>query len=52
MKTIAIPANASRDRRDILIARILRHIARVQRKVARMQANEAGQDAGQKEPAC
>ena len=38
MKTITIPAAATRNQRDVLIARVIRHLARIQRKVERMQA--------------
>jgi hypothetical protein len=44
MKTITIPAHASREQRDVLIARILRQIMRVQKTVARIQADDTARE--------
>jgi hypothetical protein len=52
MKTITIPANASRDQRDVLIARIIRQITRVQRRIARIQADDMRRDDDGKRPTC
>jgi len=52
MKTITIPAAATRDQRDVLIARTLRHLARIQRKVERMQAADEPSKRPQAKPAC
>lgn len=52
MKTITIPANASRDQRDVLIARVIRQITRVQRRIARIQADDMRRDDDGKRPTC
>jgi hypothetical protein len=52
MKTITIPATATREQRDVLIARTLLHLARIQRKVARMRAADEQGKKHQAKPAC
>ena len=52
MKTITIPATATRDQRDVLIARTIRHLARIQRKVERMQAADEQRADKQAKPTC
>ena len=50
MKTITIPAAPTRNQRDVLIARIIRHLARIQRKVERMQAADEPSNGPQAKP--
>ena len=52
MKTITIPTAATRNQRDALIARVIRHLARIQRKVERMQAADEPSKGPQAKPAC
>ena len=52
MKIITIPAAPTRNQRDVLIARIIRHLARIQRKVERMQAADEPSKGPQAKPAC
>jgi len=52
MKTITIPAHASREQRDVLIARILRQIMRVQKTVARIQADDTAREHERRQSQC
>jgi len=52
MKTITIPGTATRDQRDVLIARTLRHLARIQRRVERMRDGDKPGEKQQAKPAC
>lgn len=52
MNTISIPVHASREQRDVLIARILRQIVRVQKTVARIQADDTARDHERQQSQC
>ena len=52
MKTMTIPATASHEQRDILIARMIRHLAHIQRRVERLHKPAELRQDERDEPAC